>query len=209
MIVTAAYFMRRFRWSYAKALHLLKFRKPGLQMKAGYIEQLNKYEQRFNRKGEQLSNTWKLLQIDDASNEYDEVIVTNKFINAEAKSFAEYNLSENQYKIHKMKWTYEVKGKVLIVCYGLAASVKNNHQMNNTFTYMSRIEETSATARGPHNPLAISQSLKLKSLLKGSTGKYVIVRAKVTNKLRRPMSSSTVSKRPMPGDREMNYSFVG
>ena len=42
MIVTAAYFMRRFRWSYAKALHLLKFRKPGLQMKAGYIEQLNK-----------------------------------------------------------------------------------------------------------------------------------------------------------------------
>jgi hypothetical protein len=42
MIVTAAYFMRRFRWSYAKALQLLEFRRPGLQMKAGYIEQLNK-----------------------------------------------------------------------------------------------------------------------------------------------------------------------
>lgn len=81
--------------------------------------------------------------------------------------------------------------------------------MNNTFTNMSRVEETSATARGPHNPLAISQPLKLKSLLKGSIVEYIIVKANVKEKSRRPMSSSTVSKRPLTGDRKMNSSFVG
>lgn len=61
--------MRRFSWSYAKALQFLEFRRPGLVLKTGYIDQLNNYEQRLNRKGDQLSNTWKFLQIDDASND--------------------------------------------------------------------------------------------------------------------------------------------
>ena len=67
-----------------------------------------------------------------------------------------------------MKWTCEEKEKTLIEPAGLAVSVKNNHQTNNTLTTMSRIEETFGTTRGPHNQLAISQSLKLESLLKGS-----------------------------------------
>lgn len=108
-----------------------------------------------------------------------------------------------------MKWIDEDKGKTLIEAAGLAASVKNNHQMNNTFTNMNRIEETSANARGPHNPLAISQPLKLKSLLKGSIVDYIIVKANIKEKSRRPMSSSTISKRPSTGDRKMNSSFVG
>lgn len=95
--------------------------------------------------------------------------MTNTFINAQAKSFAEYNLNENQPQLRKLRWTDEDKGKTLIESTGLAASIKNNHQnMNSTFTSMSRLEEQSAGARGPHNPLAISQPLKLKSLLKNS-----------------------------------------
>jgi hypothetical protein len=120
-------------------------------------------------------------------------------------------LSENQPQLRKMKWTDEDKGKTLIETAGLAASVKNNHnhQMNSTFTNMSRIEETSAHARGPHNPLAISQPLKLKSLLKGSTVEYIIVKPNIKEKSRRPMSSSTISKRPSVNERKMNSSFVG
>jgi len=78
-------------------------------------------------------------------------------------------MSETHHQLRKLRWTDEDKGKNLIESMGLAASIKNNHQnMNSTFTSMCRLEEQSAHARGPHNPLAISQPLKLKSLLKNS-----------------------------------------
>lgn len=120
-------------------------------------------------------------------------------------------MSENTPQLRKLKWTDEDKGKNLIEAAGLAASVKNNHQnMASTFTNMSRIEETSANARGPHNPLAISQPLKLKSLMKNSPVEFIIVKPNIKEKSRRPMSSSIISKRPSTTDhRKMNSSFVG
>jgi len=117
-------------------------------------------------------------------------------------------MSENQQHLRKLRWTDEDKGKNLIESSGLAASINNNHQnMNSTFTSMGRLEEQSAHARGPHNPLAISQPLKLKSLLKQSPVEYIIVKPNVKEKSRRPMSSSTVTKRST--DRKMNSSFAG
>jgi hypothetical protein len=43
--------MRKYRWSMIKTLEFLNSRRPDLEIKAKFIEQLNLYEQRLNAQG--------------------------------------------------------------------------------------------------------------------------------------------------------------
>jgi protein-tyrosine phosphatase len=42
--VLAVYFMRKYRWSMIKTLEFLNSRRPELEIKAKFIDQLNEYE---------------------------------------------------------------------------------------------------------------------------------------------------------------------
>ena len=49
--VLACYLMRKYRWSMIKTLEFLNSRRPELEIKAKFIEQLNEYEQRLTSSG--------------------------------------------------------------------------------------------------------------------------------------------------------------
>lgn len=49
--VLACYIMRKYRWSMIKTLEYLNSRRPELEIKAKFIDQLNEYEQRLSHAG--------------------------------------------------------------------------------------------------------------------------------------------------------------
>lgn len=49
--VLACFLMRKYRWSMIKTLEFLNSRRPELEIKASFIQQLQEYEHRLNQKG--------------------------------------------------------------------------------------------------------------------------------------------------------------
>lgn len=49
--VLAVYFMRKYRWSLFKTLEFLNSRRPDLEIRASFINQLSEYERRLQQQG--------------------------------------------------------------------------------------------------------------------------------------------------------------
>ena len=47
----AVYFMRKYRWSLFKTLEFLNSRRPDLEIRASFINQLSEYERRLQQQG--------------------------------------------------------------------------------------------------------------------------------------------------------------
>jgi len=81
--------MRKYRWSLLKTLEFLNSRRPELEIRGTFIQQLQDYEQRLIKQGlGPLSSTWteiSLNKVPGGNNEaqHEELILRNTFMNAQ------------------------------------------------------------------------------------------------------------------------------
>lgn len=87
--VLAVYLMRKYRWSLLKTLEFLNSRRPELEIRGTFIQQLQDYEQRLVKQHNlgPLSTTWQEAGLSKAQGvpieaQQEEVILRNTFINA-------------------------------------------------------------------------------------------------------------------------------
>ena len=82
----ATYLMRKYRWSLLKTLEFLNSRRPELEIRGTFIQQLQDYEQRLVKQNiGPLSTNWTDLGLTKAGPpevQHEELILRNTFVNA-------------------------------------------------------------------------------------------------------------------------------
>ena len=83
--VIATFIMRRYRWSLLKTLEFLNSRRPDLEMRPSFLNQLQQYEGRLYARGiGPKTNRWNELAESDLPNEEnDELILRNTYMNSQ------------------------------------------------------------------------------------------------------------------------------
>ena len=82
--VLAAYFMRKYRWTLFKTLEFLNSRRPDLEIRASFIQQLSSYEGRLIHNGlGPKSGDWTELSEGQAHIESEELLLRNTYLNAQ------------------------------------------------------------------------------------------------------------------------------
>lgn len=101
--IISAYLMRKFRWTLYKTLEFLHSRRPDLEIRANFFNQLLVIENRLTKLGfGAKSYNWKELS-DKADTE--EILLTNTFINSKNVESADFKESSPEKpKQSKVKW---------------------------------------------------------------------------------------------------------
>jgi len=145
-------------------------------------------EKTNNNQTEKLMNAVILNNLIDI----DELILCNTFLNAQMKEYADYSNIKNITEHKRLIWTDEREGGNLIEAIGIAASSKDTSKFANSIVPSNRNNDTAFNSKGPYNPPQFTQTLKLKSVLKGSKESYqlIIPRQNILDKQnqKRPMS---------------------
>jgi hypothetical protein len=83
----SAYLMKKYKWSLYKAIEFLNNRRPDLEIRASFIQQLSRFEKRLYEKlnGCQTENWTELASHPHLENE--ELIITNTFLNSQIRPF--------------------------------------------------------------------------------------------------------------------------
>jgi len=82
--VIAVFIMRRYRWSLVKTLEFLNSRRPDLEMRPSFLQQLQQYEARLYARGiGPKTKRWnELADSDLPALENDELILRNTYMNS-------------------------------------------------------------------------------------------------------------------------------
>jgi len=102
----AAYMMKKFRWALFKTLEFLNSRRPDIDIRPGFLQQLAALENRFARSSPGvISNSWNEVS-DDPNTSNEELILRNTFLNSQTGEIADYhNTSEHTTsKSFKITW---------------------------------------------------------------------------------------------------------
>ena len=79
----AAYIMRKYKWSLLKSLEFLNSRRPDLEIRATFINQLSAYEARLqNRLNSQITSKWEELSNVKPTFACEELLLRNTFVNS-------------------------------------------------------------------------------------------------------------------------------
>ena len=84
----AAYLMRKYRWSLLKTLEFLNSRRPDLEIRASFIQQLQDYENRLGKAGlGPLSSKWNEISMEKivgcpSELIQEEIVLRNTYLNA-------------------------------------------------------------------------------------------------------------------------------
>jgi len=114
--VLAVYLMRKYRWSLLKTLEFLNSRRPELEIRGTFIQQLQEYEQRLIKQHNlgPLSTSWSELGLPKTTGVHpeihqEEVILRNTFMNAKMGPIAHYlgGPGANHSKSFLIKWPDE------------------------------------------------------------------------------------------------------
>jgi hypothetical protein len=81
--VLAAFFIKKYRWTLYKTLEFLHSRKPTLEIRASFFNQLIALENKLTKNG-QGPKTYNWTDVSDKNAESDELILTNTFLNSKA-----------------------------------------------------------------------------------------------------------------------------
>lgn len=124
VVIVSAWMMKKFKWSLLKSLEFLNFRRPGIDLPHSFISQLAGLETRLD-KSRFPSTNWQ--EVKDNSDDSEEMILRNTYLNAQVSQFADYNNVENKLINPKLKWRDDSENKTDIVeIVGIAASSKEN-----------------------------------------------------------------------------------
>ena len=105
--VIGAWIMRRYRWSFMKTLEFLSSRRPDLEMRPSFLEQLHNYEASLVAR-KMGPKTYKWTEISDTVTyhlENDELILRNTYLNSQAGPvFNDYTNINEICKKDKLAW---------------------------------------------------------------------------------------------------------
>ena len=80
----AAYIMRKYQWSLLKSLEFLNSRRPDLEIRATFINQLSAYEARLTQSNNQaVTSKWDELSNSRPTFACEELLLRNTFINSQ------------------------------------------------------------------------------------------------------------------------------
>lgn len=112
--------MKKYKWSLYKSIEYLNNRRPDLEIRASFINQLSKYEKRLYQrfKGIQTENWTELSSRPGLESE--ELIITNTFLNSQIRPFVNDNddLDSKQSAVPKVKFIDDSKGQPLVTHIG-------------------------------------------------------------------------------------------
>lgn len=109
--VLAVYFMQKYKWTLFKTLEFLNSRRPDLEIRAAFINQLSEFERRLWSQGRgpesgdwnELSN--KINIDEDNLIEWEELLLRNTFLNAQMGPIAIYKFDDPSFKKgDRLKW---------------------------------------------------------------------------------------------------------
>ena len=100
--------MRKYQWSLLKTLEFLNSRRPDLEIRATFIQQLAAYENRLTKKGlGPKSSKWSEIADDACHLQSEELLLRNTFLNAQMGPIAQFHpslLDPNFIKKNKIDW---------------------------------------------------------------------------------------------------------
>lgn len=101
----AIYLMNRYKWTLLKTLEYLNSRRPDLEIRASFIQQLNIYESYLNRTGNgPKTQDWNEISENTFYIENEELLLRNTFLNARMGPLVDYNNNQyNQMSKHKKR----------------------------------------------------------------------------------------------------------
>ena len=107
--VLAAYFMRKYRWSMLKTLEFLNSRRPDLEIRGTFIQQLQQFEQRLSTRGlGPLSFNFNELSFKGKGFprelQEEEMIIRNTFLNAQMGQIVQYGNMGSLKRDKAIKW---------------------------------------------------------------------------------------------------------
>jgi len=110
--VIAAFLMRRYRWTLMKALEFLNYRRPDLEIRPSFIQQLAAYELRLIRSGQgPKTSTWADVYDQSAGSENEEMMLRNTYINALLLSSSVCEKQRKRKKGLRVQWADKVEYK--------------------------------------------------------------------------------------------------
>ena len=105
--------MRKYRWSLLKSLEFLNSRRPDLEIRATFIQQLSLYEARLqNLYNLHISCRWDELSNQNTSYACEELLLRNTFVNSQMGPIPPPNDSDSkEVKKPAIMWVDEVKDR--------------------------------------------------------------------------------------------------
>lgn len=104
--VLSAYMMKKFNWGLFKTLEFLNSRRPNIDIKPSFLQQLAALENRLSRLATGLmSNSWSEVS-DDPNTSDEELILRNTFLNSQTRQITDYHNQSNSLleKAFKLTW---------------------------------------------------------------------------------------------------------
>lgn len=99
--VVANYMMIKYRWSLFKALEFLNFRRPDMEVRPNFLNQLTVLEKKYLKKGMIVSGEWN--SVEGLTGE--ELLLRNTYLNAQLGPIIEELEGDPQDKAFKINWT--------------------------------------------------------------------------------------------------------
>lgn len=95
--VLSAYLMRKYGWGLRKTMEFLSSRRPDLNLKPAFLQQLSGYERRLMQQGKQkLSLDWDDTQFSNLESE--ELLLRNTYINSQMGPLADWPVNNNDFQ---------------------------------------------------------------------------------------------------------------
>ncbi|KRX00626.1 hypothetical protein PPERSA_00853 [Pseudocohnilembus persalinus] len=109
--IIAAYLMRKYRWTLYKTLEFLHARRPDLEIRASFFNQLLALENRLSKLGLGAKTyNWKEIAESNLNElENEEILLKNTFLNSKNQEVAEYNDTDDKIVQPKIRWVDEIQ----------------------------------------------------------------------------------------------------
>lgn len=92
--------MTKYRWSLLKTLEFLNSRRPDLEIRVTFIQQLSDFENRLKTRGlKPMTKKWNELADENSYLESDELLLRNTFLNS--RTGPEFKVNQNLRPLHQ------------------------------------------------------------------------------------------------------------
>eukprot|EP00826_Nyctotherus_ovalis_P035044 TRINITY_DN2970_c0_g1_i8.p1 TRINITY_DN2970_c0_g1~~TRINITY_DN2970_c0_g1_i8.p1 ORF type:complete len:418 (+),score=65.74 TRINITY_DN2970_c0_g1_i8:169-1422(+) len=116
-IVAALWLMRKHRWTLLKTLEFLNYRKPNLDIRTHFIQQLTAYESRLTSRGAgPKTSKWKDVFDTASPLESEELLLRNTYLNAQTGKFTNFIIAMDRQRPAKVKWN-DIARKGPLACF--------------------------------------------------------------------------------------------
>lgn len=106
--ILAAYMMRKYSWGLRKTMEFLSFRRPDMNLKPAFLQQLTSLERRLVAAKQPLSSDW--TAADTSRWECEELLLRNTYLNSQMGPLAEFHSGDGVSKPRRLIWLDNDRG---------------------------------------------------------------------------------------------------